>query len=72
MIPSITLFRTVKAAEIDVVVKLSPPSLESRVAAAISTSAGEFTRVGTLAVLKVGGPDVRFASESFEFGENTW
>jgi hypothetical protein len=52
-----------------VAVKPSVPELPSRVAAAISTSAGELTRVGAWAVLKVGGPDVRPA---FESRGNTW
>src|SRR5215470_3169817 len=42
----------------------SVPAVLSRVAVSISTSEGELTRVGTLGVLKVGGPEVRATSES--------
>src|SRR5262249_13013754 len=42
----------------------SVPAVFWRVAVLISTSEGELTRVGTLGVLKVGGPEVRSTSES--------
>src|SRR5215813_12663139 len=42
----------------------SVPAVLSRVAVSISTSEGELTRVGTLGVLKFGGPEVRATSES--------
>ena len=40
----------------------SSPAAESR--ASKATSEGELTRVGTLSVLKSGGPEVRSTSES--------
>jgi hypothetical protein len=43
-----TVFATMKLALTTLTVKVSVPTLESRVADAISTSEGEFVRVGTL------------------------
>ena len=62
MPPGWTEFSAVKAAASVVVVNDRLPDVESRLSKA--TSDGEFTRVGTWLVLKVGGPDVRLMSES--------
>ena len=64
--PSTTVFCTSKLAFSELPENFSVLSLPSRVAASISTSAGEFTRVTTSDVENVGAPEVRATSESRE------
>ena len=63
LMPVTTVFPTEKRGFTRLGVKASVPRLPSRVASSISTSAGEFTRVGTCAVENFGGPEVRPTSE---------
>src|SRR5262252_83387 len=60
----VTVLLTLKVELTICVDAASVPAVLSRVAVSISTSEGELTRVGTLGVLKVGGPEVRATSES--------